>query len=62
MPLYEWKSESTGEEIDVLRSFDDSDVEPTEEEAKGDKGPWQKLISVVTTRRGPNWSGSKGNW
>ena len=61
MPMYIWKSESTGEEIEILREFDDYQVPPTEEEAGEDKGPWVKQLGPTRTIRGPGW-GSKGNW
>lgn len=62
MPMYLWESETTGEEITVLRSFDDYEVPPTEEEIGDKVGPWKRIVGRTTVVRGPNFTGSKGNW
>jgi predicted nucleic acid-binding Zn ribbon protein len=68
MPLYTWKSDSSGKEVDILRNFEDSLVPPTQEELdhmgiKEDVGPWKKIISRgIKVVRGDSWNGSKGNW
>lgn len=71
MPLYCWHDKAKDKQLDVLRSFDDYKVPPTDEEAKKagwtdeeiKKAIWTKLIgSGIQVTRGDNWNGSKGNW
>lgn len=62
MPIYTYENEE-GQVVQVIRAMADIDVEPTEEEAGGRKGPWVRVISGgVDFRRGKNWSGGKGFW
>ncbi len=69
MPLYTWKSDTTGREVDVLRSFADYEVEPDTREMGVDKdgnpdtGPWTRLLGKgIKVTRGENWGHGKGNW
>jgi predicted nucleic acid-binding Zn ribbon protein len=63
MPMYAWEHKKTKEIIEVIRSFDDSDVPPTKEEAKGLTGKWEKIIGgKQTILKGRGWGPGKGNW
>lgn len=61
-PIYKWENEEK-ETVEVVRSFDEIDEQPTEEEFKGaDKHEWTRVLSDgITKVRGEFW-GSKGNW
>ena len=63
MPVYVYLNKD-GERVEVLRSFDDYQVGPTEEECKGIKGPFTKSIGEnIKVIKGENWGyGSKGHW
>lgn len=54
--MYTWKHKETGEEVDVQRTFDESNLPPD------DSGNWEKVLGNFRLIRGPNWNGSKGNW
>ena len=74
MPMYTWLDKNSGNEIEIIRSIADSDVPPTEEEARQGEQPqaagevpkernWQKLMSPVQRHTyGDNWTGRKGMW
>lgn len=68
MPVYVWVDKSSEKEIEVIRTFDEYQVPPTQEEStlteeEYKAAKWEKLISSkVMVKRGPNWQGSKGNW
>jgi hypothetical protein len=61
-PLYEWQSESTGKKVSIVRPVNEIEKEPSGDETQGDPGPWKRLMCASTFKRGPNWTGSKGNW
>jgi hypothetical protein len=61
--MYAWEHQETKKIVEVIRTFNDSDVPPTEEEAKGLTGKWEKIIGGnQTLLKGPNWRGAKGYW
>lgn len=71
MPLYVWLEKKSGKTIDILRSFDDYQVPPTEDEALGaglneeevGEAEWEKRLGTgIQVIRGDSWGGSKGNW
>ena len=64
MPLYRWEDKKTGKKVEVLRSFKEYDVAPTQEEAPDVEDPeWERKIGGgQKLLRGNNWTGSKGNW
>lgn len=56
-PIYVWVHEETGEETEVQRDYEDSDLPPD------DSGKWKKVIGKnLNLIRGPGWGGGKGNW
>jgi hypothetical protein len=63
MPIYSWLDKKSGTKVEVIRSFDEYEQHPTEEEAPGLTEPeWERIIDgkrLVT--RPVNWEG-KGNW
>lgn len=66
MPLYVWENKTTGDRIEILRSFDDYQVPPTDEElekARVPAGDYEKVlgtgIRVVKTNK---WGFGKGYW
>lgn len=68
MPLYVWHDPVSGVTTEILRSFDGYQDPPNEEEAKQAgadpaTAKWEKRLGTgIQLTRGPNWSGSKGNW
>lgn len=67
MPLYDWIDKKTGYKVVLLRPFAEYDVPPCDEDLpedeRGKDREWQKQLGEgVQTVRGPNWTGSKGNW
>lgn len=70
MPLYSYKCTECKQELDVLRTFAESDIgpEPEEVETQQFKQPcpehkWQKVLHKFSVTKGPGWGfGSKGNW
>ena len=62
-PMYAWEHQETKKIVEVIRTFDDSDVPPTEEEAKGLTGKWEKIIGGnQTLLKTGRWGAGKGNW
>lgn len=60
MPIYTYENEE-GQVVQVIRAMADIDVEPTEEEAGGRKGPWKRIIGSGTSiRRSNSWGFGKG--
>lgn len=71
MPQYPWRDSRTGKELDVLRSSENYEEPPTEEEAveagmsakEFTLATWERLIGTgIRTVRGPNFRGKKGYW
>lgn len=69
MPMYRYKDERTGTEIDVLRSFDEWEVPPNREETQQhwsdsefEKAEWTRVIGIPGVVKGHGWGGGKGNW
>lgn len=67
MPIYTFKDKNSDLEVDVVRSFEDYQVPPTDdelpEEERGKVRDWLKLVgSGIKTIRGANWRGGKGYW
>lgn len=63
MPMYTWEHTETKKTVQVIRSFDDSSVPPTPEEAGGLEGAWEKLIGGnQTLLKTGRWGAGKGNW
>jgi hypothetical protein len=69
MPVYVWFDKNSEKEIEVIRTFDEYQVPPTQEESTLTEeeylaAKWEKLISSkVMVTRGPNWGdGRKGSW
>lgn len=61
-PVYVYENPD-GERIEVVRKIKDSDVPPTEEETKGKKGPWGRIIAEgISVTKGNNWGKGKGSW
>lgn len=71
MPIYKWSDKNTGKEVEIIRSFDDYEDTPTEEEALVEltkeefkNAKWVKIVvggsrSIGFGRFG---HGGKGNW
>ena len=63
MPLYIWENLKTGEKVEVLRSFSDSDAPPSEEECTSREGEWEKRIGNTSWVNGEGWGPKgKGSW
>lgn len=68
MPLYPYYDETSKKEVEILRSFNDYDIPPTQEEAKmSDEefkvAKWKRLISTgIRVTKGDAWGPGKGNW
>lgn len=68
MPLYTWRDEETGYEVEVFKqTFDQSSEPPLEdelpEEERGKERKWLKLISRgIKVAKGPSWGQGKGSW
>lgn len=63
MPMYAWEHQETKKIVEVIRTFNDSDVPPTEEEAKGLTGKWEKIIGGnQTLLKTGRWGAGKGHW
>lgn len=63
-PIYVWRSLETDKKVEVLRSFKDYQVPPTEEEKDGDPTPddkWTRVIHTFTLQHPPGY-GKKGSW
>lgn len=62
MPIYVYENQEK-EQVEVIRSLSEYDVEPTEEECKGKKGPWKKVIGQgIQKRRSAKWGPGKSYW
>jgi hypothetical protein len=67
-PVYVWFDKTSEKEVEVIRTFDEYNIPPTQEEStlteeEYNKSNWEKLISSkVMVTRGPNWNGQKGSW
>jgi len=61
MPLYRW-ADADGKEIEVIRTFDDFEVPPTEEEAPEFTAPWTRLLGISKVIKGYGWGAGKGAW
>lgn len=68
MPMYTFEDTKSGKKLDVLRTVDDRDREPDENddgyaELKLNKPPkWRRLVGEgIRTVRGASWGG-KGYW
>ena len=59
MPIYIWKNEDDVE-VSVVRTFDEIDDQPTEEETTA-KGPWKRILANSSVNSKP-YNGSKGYW
>ncbi len=65
MPQYLWKDEKSGTEKEVLRSFQEYEVPPTEEEAPelvGTDPKWVRVMSGGQKVIRANGWGKKGYW
>lgn len=61
-PIYIWENIDTGEKVEVLRSFSESDIPPTAEECKSIEGKWEKRIGNTSWMPGPGYGPRvKGN-
>lgn len=77
-PLYPYRDEISGYQLDVLRGFEESSVPPTAEELAEDvalrvkhglpeiavtEPRWIRVFDTAPVlQRGPNWKGAKGFW
>lgn len=71
MPLYVYRDEKTGNEVEVVRSVARMEVPPSETEA-ADFGMtveewavalWSRVVrGSVPFFRGPSWGAGKGRW
>jgi hypothetical protein len=50
MPIYVYENPEK-EQVEVIRSLSEFDVGPTEEECKGKKGPWSRVIGKGIQKR-----------
>jgi len=66
MPIYYYEDKLTGYSIDVLRSFDEYTVEPTDEELpeseRGKEREWHRLLTKAPTVTRARGFGRKGYW
>jgi len=69
MPMYTWvRVDTEGDEqkqyCEVVRSFDDYEVGPTDEEyPDASNYKWTRVIrSGTMVRKGAGWGSGKGNW
>lgn len=69
MPIYCYKDKNTEKTVEVVRVFSDYDKIPTKEEAtelsaeEYTAAEWERVIGGgIKIVRGPNFTGSKGNW
>jgi len=67
MPQYLWADKNTGKTCTVIRSFNEYEQPPTEEEHPRSPGEepadWERQIGGDQALiRGPNWGGAKGYW
>ena len=64
MPMYTWVSECCEKEVTVVRSVDEIEQPPTEEESgctcKNTK--WKRIMCAPQLQRGSNWGPGKGYW
>jgi hypothetical protein len=63
--IYTWMDKTSGEQIEVRRTMDDSDVPPTEEECEEEELPKVKereWIKIVTGGSFTKTFGQKGYW
>jgi hypothetical protein len=67
MPLYTWRNNKTGREVEIIRHFSEYETPPTREEANDwsdeeySEADWERLIALSRWVRG-NWGGGKGHW
>ena len=64
MPAYTWEDKNSGRRIDIIRTFSEYTVPPTEEESgiKPEDAKWERIIMGAPTVNKPwNW-GKKGTW
>ena len=62
-PMYAWEHRETKAVVEVVRGFEDYEVPPTPDEAKGLSGAWDKIIGgKQTLMKTRSWGGGKGNW
>lgn len=64
MPIYTWIDKKSSKKVDVVRTFDDYQVPPTEEESgiAPQDADWERLIGDgQRIIRGPSF-GKKGYW
>lgn len=67
MPMYTYHDKNHGLELEVLRSFSEYDVPPTEdelpEEERGKDRDWERLIKASpTVTKSRAWGPGKGYW
>lgn len=64
MPMYTWQDKKTEKRVDVIRSFADYELPPTEEEAPGFQDPeWVRVIGEsISVTKGNGWGSGKGYW
>lgn len=66
MPIYVWRDEISGLEVEVVRSLAGSDIPPDTDEvgevrADPPTRKWVKLLQTFTKHSAPGW-GRKGEW
>lgn len=68
MPIYHWVDKKTDKSIEVIRTFSEYEVPPTEQEVLEAKlefsepPEWVRIINYVAVKKGHRWGGGKGNW
>ena len=71
MPIYIWEHTGTGERVEVLRSFSESDVPPSKEKGECQtegssgtpEGSWEKRIGNTSWVNREGWGPKgKGSW
>lgn len=70
MPMYSWKDETSGKQVDIIRKFDASDEPPKRDDispkdmsdAEVDEAKWTKVLNNPAVVKGRGWGGGKGYW
>jgi len=61
MTIYRWRSETSGQEITVIRKVEEYTRPPEDSESDGDEGPWTRLVTASVIDRTDQF-GKKGEW
>lgn len=71
MPMYSWKDETSGKQVDIIRGFDLSDDAPKRDDVtqtemtdtEFEAAKWTRVMGSPNFVRMPGWGhGRKGYW